>query len=78
VNGQTTYLAPMNTQFERKVDQIYEDPSWVIVPISRFQMVYTAPIMTIQANIFVGWPPLIPLNCERYKIGSVVNTRTRA
>jgi len=64
MNGQTTYQAPMNIQFERRADQIYEDPSWVIVPISRLQMVHTMPIMTTQANKFIGWPPLIPLNCE--------------
>jgi hypothetical protein len=55
----------MNTQFERKANQIYENPSWVMIPISRLQMVYTALIMTTQANRFVGWPPLIPLNFER-------------
>jgi hypothetical protein len=50
VNGQITYQAPMNTQFERRVDQIYENPSWVILPISKIQMVYTTPIMMTQAT----------------------------
>jgi hypothetical protein len=50
VYGQITYQAPMNTQFERRVDQIYEDPSWVIIPISKIQMVYTMLIMTTQAT----------------------------
>jgi hypothetical protein len=32
--------------------------------ISKPQMVYTTPIMTTQANIFLGWPPPILTNCE--------------
>jgi hypothetical protein len=55
----------MSTQFGKKVDQTYEDPSRVTIPISRPQIVYTSPIMTTQTNIFIlGWPPLIPLNYE--------------
>jgi hypothetical protein len=38
---------------------------------------YIAPIITIQANKFVGWPPLIPLNCEQQKTKSMVNTIAR-
>jgi hypothetical protein len=55
----------VSTQFGRKIDQTYEDPSRLTKPISRPQTVYIAPIMTTQANIFIlGWPPLIPLNYE--------------
>jgi hypothetical protein len=55
----------MSTQFGRKVDQTYEDPSRVTIPISRLQIVYTAPIVTTQTNIFtLGWSPLIPLKYE--------------
>jgi hypothetical protein len=35
------------------------------MPISRPQTIYTTPITTMQANIFVGWPPPIPINYER-------------
>ncbi len=48
----------MIIQVGKHIDQIYEDPNKVTVPISR-------PFMARQANKYVGWPPLIPLNCER-------------
>jgi hypothetical protein len=55
----------VSIQFGRKVDQTYEDPSRVTIPISRPQTVYIMPIMTTPANKFIlGWPPLIPLNYE--------------
>jgi len=38
---------------------------------------YIASIITTQANRFVGWPPLIPLNCEHQKTKSMVNTIER-
>ncbi len=38
---------------------------------------YTTPIITIQANTSLGWPPPIPLNCEQYRIGLVVNIIAR-
>ncbi len=34
-NGQATYQVPMNIQVGRTTYQIYEDPSWVMVPISK-------------------------------------------
>lgn len=37
---------------------------------------YITSIMKTQVNKCVGWPPPIPLKCERQKIGSIVNTRT--
>jgi hypothetical protein len=36
---------------------------------------YITSIMTTQANKCIGWPPPIPLNYERQRIGLVVNTR---
>ncbi len=54
----------MNIQVGTQVYQIYEDPSRVIIPILRPQMMYTTPIITTQTNRFVGWTPLIPLNNE--------------
>jgi len=38
---------------------------------------YIASIITTQANRFVGWPLLIPLNCEQQKTKSMVNTIAR-
>jgi hypothetical protein len=55
----------MNIQVGRWANQIYEDPSWVTIPISRLERVYTTLIITTQANTSLGWPPPIPLNCER-------------
>jgi hypothetical protein len=43
----------VSIQFKRKVDQTYEDPSRVTIPISRLQTVYIAPITTTQANISI-------------------------
>jgi hypothetical protein len=63
-NGQVTYHIPVIPQVGRRVDQIYGDASQVTIPISRPQMMYTTLIMTMQTNIYVGWPPLIPLNYE--------------
>jgi hypothetical protein len=40
-------------------------PNRVTMPISKPQTIYTTPIMTIQANIFIGWPPPIPINYKR-------------
>jgi hypothetical protein len=64
-NGQTTYHKPMITQVGKCIHQIYEDLSKVTIPISKLQMVYTTLFMATQANRYVGWPPLIPLNYER-------------
>ncbi len=64
----------MSTQVGRRKDQIYLDPSWVIVPIWKPQTMYIASIITTQANRFVGWPLSIPLKCEQHRTGSVVNT----
>lgn len=63
-NDQATYQVPMNIQVGRQVNQIYEDPSRVTIPISRPQTMYTTPIIMTQTNISMGWPSLILLNCE--------------
>jgi hypothetical protein len=63
-NGQATYEIPMSIQVGRRIDQIYEDPRQVMVPISKPQTVYITLIVITQINKYVGWPPLIPLKCE--------------
>ncbi len=63
-NGQATYHLPMNTQFGKIVNQTYEIPSRVIIPISLPQTIYTMLVMMTQINKFVGRPPSIPSNCE--------------
>jgi hypothetical protein len=59
-----THHVLMNIQVGRWADQIYEDPSWVTIPVSRPKKMYTTPIIPTQANTSLGWPPPIPLNCE--------------
>jgi hypothetical protein len=54
----------MSIQVGGQINQTYEDPSQVTIPISRLQMVYTSPIIMTQTNISMGWPLLIPLNYE--------------
>jgi hypothetical protein len=61
----------MNTQVGKQANQIYDDPSHVIIPILRSQMMYTAPIIMIQVNKSKRWPPLILLNCEWQRTGLV-------
>jgi hypothetical protein len=63
-NDQATYQVLMNTQVGKQANQIYEDPSWVTIPISRPQTMYTTSIIMTQTNKSVGWPPLIILNYE--------------
>jgi ribosomal protein L6P/L9E len=63
-NGQVAYQVLVSTQLGRKTNQTHEVPSKVTMPIPKPQTIYTTPIMTTQANIFVGWPPSIPINCE--------------
>lgn len=72
-NGQATYQVLVNIQVGRQAYQIYEDQIRVMVPISKPQIVYITLIVTIQENIFVGWPPPIPLNYEQQKTRSMVN-----
>jgi hypothetical protein len=67
----------VNTQLGRKTNQTHEVPSRVTMFILKPQMVYIVPIMTTQANIFVGWPPPIPINCEGKRTKSMVNLQTR-
>jgi hypothetical protein len=55
----------MTTQVGKCIDQIYEDMNKVTRPISKLQTMYTTLFMATQANRYVGWPPLTPLNCER-------------
>jgi len=64
-NGQATHHKPMTTQVGKCINQIYEDLNKVTIPISKLQTVYTTMFMATQANKYVGWPPSIPLNCER-------------
>jgi hypothetical protein len=53
-NGQATYQILESIQVRRWANQIYEDPSWVTVPISKPQIMYIRLIITTQANIFMG------------------------
>jgi hypothetical protein len=59
-NGQATYQVQMSIHVGRRADQIYEDRSQVMVPISKPQMVYITPIVITQVNKYVGWLPLTP------------------
>lgn len=40
-------------------------------------MVYTTLIMTTQANISMGWPPPIPINCEWQRSRLMMNLGAR-
>ncbi len=63
----------MSIKVGGQVKQFLKNPSQVTIPISRPQMVYTSQIIMTQANSSMGWPLLIPLNCERQRIRLVVN-----
>ncbi len=76
-NGQATHHKAMTTQVGKCIDQIYEDMNKATRPISKPQMMYTTLFMATQANRYVGWPPPIPLNCQRQRTSSVVNTKAR-
>jgi hypothetical protein len=76
-NDQVTYQVLVNIHFGRRVDQTSKVPNKVTIPISRPQTIYKTPIMMTQANRSMGWPPPIPLNCERQRIGLVVDPRAR-
>ncbi len=68
-NRQATYLKAMTTQVGKHINQIYENLSKVTIPISKPQTVYTTLFMATQANRYVGWPPLIPLNVKGRGLG---------
>ncbi len=63
-SGQGTYKIPMSIQLKWSTNQTHGVPSRVIVPISRPQKICTTLITTTQTNIFVGWPPPIPISYE--------------
>jgi len=77
MNGQATYHKPMTTQVGKCIDQIYEDMNKITRSISKLQTMYTTLFMATQTNRYVGWPPPIPLNCERQRTRSVVNIKVR-
>jgi len=52
----------VNIQFGGSAYQTHRIPSTATTSISKLQTIYITPIMTMQANRSMGWPPLVPMN----------------
>jgi hypothetical protein len=65
----------VSTQFGGSAYQTHRIPSTITTSISKLQTIYITPIMIMQANISMGWPPMIPMNYKGYKTILVMNPK---